>query len=31
VSPTATLHYIGYEDDRYLCFHCNIGCIWSKK
>lgn len=31
VSPTATLHYIGYEDDRYLCFHCNIGCLWSKK
>ena len=31
VSPTATLHYIGYEDDRYLCFHCNIGCLWRKK
>lgn len=31
VSPTATLHYIGYEDDRYLCFYCNIGCLWSKK
>ncbi|HZK57701.1 MAG TPA: hypothetical protein VFD17_05250 [Clostridia bacterium] len=30
VSPTATLHYIGYRDDRYLCFHCNIGCIWNK-
>ena len=31
VSPTATLHYIGYEDDRYLCFHCTIGCLWRKK
>ena len=31
VSPTATLHYIGYRDDKYLCFHCNIGCIWNKK
>ncbi len=31
VSPTATLHYMGYRDDRYLCFHCNIGCIWNKK
>jgi len=31
VSPTATLHYIGYEDDRYLCFYCNIGCLWRKK
>lgn len=30
ISPTATLHYIGYRDDRYLCFHCNIGCIWNK-
>ncbi|MDI9476037.1 MAG: hypothetical protein ACOX0L_06905 [Natronincolaceae bacterium] len=30
VSPTATLHYIGYRDDKYLCFHCNIGCIWNK-
>lgn len=31
VSPTATLHYMGYEDDRYLCFHCNRGCIYRKK
>lgn len=30
VSPTATLHYIGYRDDKYLCFHCNIGCIWNR-
>jgi hypothetical protein len=30
VSPTATLHYMGYRDDKYLCFHCNIGCIWNK-
>ncbi len=31
VSPTATLHYMGYEDDRYLCFYCNRGCIYRKK
>lgn len=31
ISPTATLHYMGYRDDKYLCFHCNIGCIWRKK
>lgn len=30
ISPTATLHYIGYRDDRYMCFNCNIGCIWNK-
>ena len=31
ISPTATLHYMGYEDDRYLCFYCNRGCIYRKK
>lgn len=31
ISPTATLHYMGYRDDKYLCFHCNIGCIWNRK
>lgn len=31
ISPTATLHYMGYENDRYLCFHCNRGCIYRKK
>ena len=31
VSPTATLHYMGYEEDRYLCFYCNRGCIYRKK
>ena len=31
VSPTATLHYMGYQNDRYLCFHCNRGCIYRKK
>ena len=31
VSPTATLHYIGYRNDRHLCFYCNIGCVWKIK
>lgn len=31
ISPTATLHYIGYKDDSQLCFHCNIGCLWKIK
>ena len=31
ISPTATLHYMGYENDRYLCFYCNRGCIYRKK
>ncbi|MGM0437435.1 MAG: hypothetical protein ACQEQD_04115 [Bacillota bacterium] len=31
VSPTAALHYMGYKDDRYLCFYCNRGCIYRKK
>lgn len=30
-SPTAALHYIGYSDDRLICFHCNIGCLWKIK
>lgn len=31
VSPTAALHFMGYDDDPYLCFHCNRGCIYRKK
>ena len=31
VSPTATLHYMGYDEDRYICFYCNRGCIYRKK
>ena len=31
ISPTATLHYMGYQNDRYICFHCNRGCIYRKK
>lgn len=31
ISPTAALHFMGYDDDRYLCFYCNRGCIYRKK
>lgn len=31
ISPTATLHYLGYRDDSQICFNCNIGCLWKIK